>query len=322
LQGRGGLTFNSAIEKVTASRVWVNGEMKKWDEATVHISSSIVNYGAGIFEGIKAYQGSKENYFWVFRLEEHIERFYESAKVHRMDLPFTRERLKEAVISVVSDNRFSEDVYIRPIAYRGGFFELLWGLSPVEVAIFAIPNPREERLARMDKGIRCCTSSWRRIPDSAMPPRAKACSNYMNSRLAKNEARSFGFDDAVLLTINGKVSEGSGANIFLVKNGLLITPSVTSDILEGINRKTILEIGCNDLGLKIIERDIDRTELYLTDELFLSGTVAEVTPITSMDNILVGDGKVGTITKKIKDMYFNIVTGKVDKYKHWLTPAH
>jgi len=295
---------------------WMNGKIVNWKEAKVHISIPFVNMGIGVFEGIRAYWVAEEGQLYVFRLNDHIERLTQSAKILRMEMPFSKEEIAESVKQLLFHNEFREDVYCRVFVYLGG----LWHTQEeVKSCMFAAPRP--SRIRGEVTGIKCCVSSWRRIHDSVMPPRAKTCGNYVQWQLALSDARAAGFDNAILLTINGKVSEAPGANIFIVRDGKLITPSRTSEILEGITRDTIFKIG-DKIGIEVEEREVDRTELYISDEVFLCGTGAEITPVVSVDNIKIGDGQVGPISKQLSKFYLDIVTGKVSEFRSWLTAIY
>lgn len=300
--------------------VWMNGRIVKWKEATVHVSSPVVNSGLGVFEGIRAYWSKEKSQLYIFRLRNHVERLFFSSRVHRMKTRFSKKQVENAIVETVSRNGYKEDVYIRPLVFRGG----MWRTpeTPIEVVVFVMPTPRPERMKRMKNGVRCCVSSWRRIPDAVMPARVKTCGNYVNSRFASMEAEAAGYDGAIFLTVNGRLSEGSGANIFLAKHGILVTPGVTSDILEGITRETLLTDGARELGIEVCERDVDRTELYAADEVFLCGTGQEITPVVSVDHIAIGSGKVGSLTRKIQKWFFEIVEGKQAKHLSWLTPVY
>lgn len=293
--------------------VWLNGEVVESKKATVHISSPVVNTGAGVFEGIRAYWQPEKQQLYVFRLKDHIERLFASAKVHRMEISFSKNELKNAVVNLLSENAFKEDIYIRPLVYRGGMWH---AKESIDIAIFAAPRP--SRLRKPDKGYKCCISSWRRIPDKVMPARVKTCGNYIHGRFARSEARSSGFDEAIFLTMNGKVSEAPGANIFMVRHGILTTPTITSDILEGITRQTILKLAKEDLGVETAEREIDRTELYVAEEIFLCGTGHEIIPVTSVDNLPIGAGKPGKMTEKLRSVFLDVVTGQMSKYYQYV----
>jgi branched-chain amino acid aminotransferase len=238
-----------------------------------------------------------------------------------MDVPFSAKAIEEAVVKLTKDNAFKDDTYVRPLVYPGDFFELMGGKAPIDVSIFAVPYNSQDHSQKVEKGIKCCVSSWRKISDSSLPARVKTCGNYVNSRLAKNEARISGFDDAILLTKDGFVSEGSGANLFLVKNNGLVTPDVSFDILEGITRDSIMKIA-DDLGITVRERGVVRSELYAADEVFLCGTVAEVLPVVSIDNIAVNDGKPGNLTKNLQNHFFKIARGESPKHNDWLRAIH
>jgi len=300
--------------------VWMNGKILQWKDATVHVSSPIVNSGLGVFEGIRAYWSEERSQLYVFRLKDHVQRLFDSSKAHRMKIEFSKKQIEDSIAQIVARNGLREDVYIRPLVFRGGIWRM--PKTPIDVVVFVVPTPRPGRMKRMKRGIRCCVSSWRRIPDAAMPARVKTCGNYVNSRLASMEAEEAGYDSAIFLTIDGKLSEGSGANIFLVRKGTLITPGVTSDILEGITRETVLSVGARELGIDACERDVDRTELYVADEAFLCGTGQEITPIISVDGIPVGKGSVGPMTKKIQRWFFEVVEGKQPRHMNWLTPVY
>lgn len=310
--------------------VWMNGKHLRWEDATVHISSPIVQYGTGVFEGIRAYWVGKEEgapgQLYIFKLKEHIDRLFQSSKVQRMDIPFSKNEIMDATVNLLKANSINADIYIRPIVFRGGQWGKAGGLSgkyPIEVAIFTTPLfSREQRMERIAKGIKCYVTSWRKIPDECMPPRVKASGNYMSYKYAVEEAASFGFDNPIVLTVNGKVSEAAAANIFIVRDNMLITPSVTSDILEGITRNVLINIAEKQLDLRVVERDVDKTELYVADEVFLCGTGWEITPVVSVDKIAVADGKPGEITQKLGKLYYKVVTGKISEYRKWLTPVY
>lgn len=301
-----------------AKYVWMNGKIVKWDKATLHASTPIINAGLGVFEGIRAYWNDEDKQLYIFRLEEHMQRMWDSSKIHRMNIPYSIKELYSATIETLAKNEFKEDVYIRPLVVRGGYFFAI-DRSPIVVIIMAIPRGRAHHF---EAGIRCLVSSWRKLPDNVMPPRAKTCGNYVNGILARLDAKSKGFDDAILLTFNEKVSEATGANVMLNRKKQLITPDVTSDILEGVTRRTLIEILPRELGYEIEERKIDKTELYLADEVFFYGTGYEITPVVSIDNYLIGEGKPGLTTRKIKELYFEIVSGRRPEYLKWLTPVY
>ncbi|MBS7644397.1 branched-chain amino acid transaminase [Candidatus Bathyarchaeota archaeon] len=296
--------------------VWMDGNFVKWNEATVHILTHALHYGTGVFEGIRGYAGA--NNVYIFRLREHMKRLRNSAKVYMMDIPYSQDDLCTATIELLKKNNIRETCYIRPLVYRGfGVIGLNPINSPVKTAIAAFPFGKYLGTG----GVNCCVSSWRRISSSALPPEAKACGNYINSVLAKLEAIQNGFDEAILLDQYGYVSEGSGENIFIVRDNVIYTPPLSSSILEGITRDSVFKIA-SDLGYQVVERMITRTELYICDEAFFSGTAAEITPIVKIDHRVIGDGKIGSVTEKIRTAFFRIVEGKNEKYQHWLTPVY
>lgn len=289
------------------------------DEAKVSIMTHAFNYGTGVFEGIRGNWNPDENKIFIFRMPEHYERFKASCRILRINIPYSVEDLCEITKELVARNGFREDIYIRPIAYKASqaIGVKLHGLED-DLAIFVTPlGPYLEG----DSGIRACTSSWRRIDDTMIPARAKVTGIYVNSALAKTEANENGFDEAILLTSDGHVSEGSGENIFLVMKGKLITPAVTDNILVGITRDTVIRLAAEELGIETIERSVDRSELYIADEVFMTGTAAHVTPVVEIDRRPVGDGRVGPITRRLMDLYFAVIRGQNPKYLSWCTPV-
>ncbi len=292
--------------------VWLNGTIVKWDEAKVHVFVHGLHYGTGVFEGIRGYY---DGYIKIFRLEDHFRRLFRSAKILHMDIPYTLQDLMKAVIDVVKANKFRTDIYIRPIAFRGlGSFGLR-ARNPTDVAIIALEFGKYLK----PEGIRCMVSSWRKPTPDSIPVEAKLTGMYVLYHIASLEASLHGYDEAILLDSEGYVSEGSGENIFIVKNGTLITPPVYDAILEGITRNTVITIAREELGLQVVERRIRRSELYTCDEAFFTGTAAEITPIVEIDNRVIGNGKMGEITKKIADLYRQITLGKIKKYEKWVT---
>jgi len=294
-------------------KVWFDGEILDYEEVKVPVLTHSLQYGSGIFEGIRAYNTDKGPA--VFRLKEHIERFLNSAKIYHMDLKYKREELEKAVVDVVRINKLNE-CYIRPFAF---YNDDSIGLSPFgkKVSVFIAAVPFGKYLA-MDGGTRCKISTWKRISSETLPIQAKASGNYLNSIIANLEAKYAGYDEAILLGENGYVAEGAGENIFLVKNNTIITPGPQADILMGVTRDTVMQIATY-LGYNVIERNVHKEELYTADEVFFSGTAAEITPIVNIDGIKIGDGNVGNVTKKIRETYYNIVHGKLKEFEHFLT---
>ncbi|MFZ1085062.1 MAG: branched-chain amino acid transaminase [Terracidiphilus sp.] len=297
------------------SKIWHNGTLIPWEQATLHVMSHVIHYGSSVFEGIRAYgqpHGSA-----VFRLPEHMQRLLDSAKIYRMEIPFNIEELCAGVVDLIEANGVAP-CYIRPIALRGyGEIGVSPKGSPVEVYIANFPWGK---YIAGHGGADVCISSWNRLAPNTMPSLAKAGANYMNSQLIHMEAEINGYAEGIGLDVNGLVSEGSGENIFIVRNGVLFTPPLANSTLSGITRDSVLTIA-RHLGLSVKERSIPRELLYIADEVFFTGTAAEVSPIRSIDRIMIGDGKAGEITKKIADEFFGIVNGlKPDRFG-WLTPV-
>jgi len=305
-----------------APKVWRNGEFIDWDNARVHVMTHAIHYGSSVFEGIRAYKAERGTA--VFRLTEHIQRLLNSAKVYRMDIEFSREELCQAAVELVRGGGMDE-CYLRPVIFRGLNEEKpSFGVNP-------FPAPIDCYMAAWDwgkylgeealeSGVDVCVSSWTRTPANSLPAVAKAGANYMNSQLIKMEAILGGFSEGIALDDRGYVSEGSGENIFLVNNGKLITPPLGASILPGITRDSVIVIA-KELGIEVVETSIQRAALYLTDELFFTGTAAEITPIRSVDRITVGAGKRGEITKQLQDVFFDIIYGRrpAPNNAPWLT---
>ncbi|MBI2184725.1 MAG: branched-chain amino acid transaminase [Thaumarchaeota archaeon] len=298
--------------------VWFNGSFVPYSEAKVPILTHALHYGTGVFEGIRAYP--TDNNVCIFRLKEHVVRMLNSAKVYQFKTQYTEEELSGATVELLRKNQIKGSAYIRPIIFVGarpGGIELGYSGFPVWAAIVVFPFK-----AYFDKAeLRVCVSQWRRISEQSLAPQVKACANYLNSAIAKFEAKANGYDEAILLDNTGSVSEGSGENIFIVRNGKLYTPPIASGILEGITRDSVFHIA-KDLNIELTERGVARAELYTCDELFFTGTAAGVTPILEVDKRPVGNGEVGPVTKLIKEEYNKIVNGKSKKYAQWLTPIY
>ncbi len=296
----------------------MDGEIIPWDKATVHIMTHSLHYGSAMFEGIRCYKTERGSA--VFRLDAHMKRLFRSAKIYEMEIPFSSEEIVKGIKSLIAANRI-EECYIRPIAFYG------WdevGINPkgnkVHLAIAMwpwLPYLGEDGLRR---GVRCKISSWARIDQRSLPTMAKAAANYANSILAKTEAQKLGYDEAILLNTNGFVTEGTGENLFTVRDGIIVTPPLSAGILPGITRDSIIQLG-RDLGYIVKERNISRGELLVSDEVFLTGTAAEVTPVREIDNDLIGNGTMGPITEKIQTKFFEIFRGKDPKYIKWLEPV-
>lgn len=297
-------------------KIWINGKFINWDDAKIHILSHVIHYGSGIFEGARCYKTPKGPA--IFRLQEHTHRLFNSCKIYRMEIPYSEDEINAATIEIIRVNKV-EECYIRPIVYRG--YETL-GVDPtgvpIDVAIAVWPWGKYLGTDALEKGVSVCVSSWRRNAPGTMPDMAKATANYMNSQLIKLEAKNHGYVEGIALDVYGHVSEGSGENIFLVRDGALVTPPFGASILPGITRNTIIHLG-QDMGLKVIEENIPREALYIADEVFFTGSAAEVTPISYIDGIKIGEGKRGPVTEKLQNAFFGIFKeGFADKYK-WLT---
>jgi branched-chain amino acid aminotransferase len=297
------------------SKIWHNGNLIPWENATIHVMSHVVHYGSSVFEGIRCYtqpQGAA-----VFRLPEHMQRLIDSAKIYRMPLPYSLDELCAAVVDIIEANAIAP-CYIRPIALRGyGEVGVNPKGSPVEIYIANYPWGK---YVTGGDAADVCISSWNRMAPNTLPALAKAGANYMNSQLIRMEADINGYAEGIALDVSGYVSEGSGENIFIVRNGVLYTPPLSNSALSGITRDSVLTIA-RHLGLTVIEQSIPRELLYIADEVFFTGTAAEVSPIRSIDRIVIGDGKPGEITKRIADEFFGIANGlKPDKFG-WLTPV-
>ena len=297
-----------------ADKIWMDGKMVDWDKAQVHVCTHALHYGSGVFEGIRAYETEKGTA--VFRLKEHIDRLYNSAKILKMEIPYPKEEFKQAVKNTIKENNL-KSCYIRPLVYRG--FEQL-GVNPfkcpVNCAIAVWEWGAYLGEEAIVKGIKTKISSYARSYINSTSQKAKICANYINSIFAKMEAIEAGVDEAILLDTRGYVTEGSGENIFWIRNEVIYT-TPTATVLEGITRDSIIKIA-QDMGYQVQEKYICRDELYISDEVFFAGTAAEVTPIREIDNYQIGEGKRGPITEKIQEKYFATVKGKDAEYSDWL----
>lgn len=296
----------------------MNGALTPWQESRIHVNSDAVLRGASVFEGLRAYRSAAGDDLLLFRLDDHLDRLFNtSMRVLRMSIAHSREQLGRAVAELLRANEVREDAHIRIVAY----FDVLEGLAtgesdPTGVYILAFPKPPG---AKLTTGVRSTISAWRRPSDNAISPRVKASANYINSRVALLDANLKGFDIPVLLNERGKVSEGPGQNIFLIRRGRLVTPRITDAILEGITRETVVGIG-RELGLEVEEREVDATELYVAEELFFAGTAMEVQPITEIDGYTVSAGTIGGVTHRIQERYFELVRGRARR--DWLTAVY
>jgi branched-chain amino acid aminotransferase len=312
--------LQSAKEEKMPKYAYFEGKIVPIEEAKISIMTHAFNYGTGVFEGIRAYWNDKEEQLYIFRLPEHWERFHQSCRIIKITLPHTVEDLCDITCELLRKDGFKEDTYIRPVAYKSseGIGVRLHDLDD-GFCIFALPFGR---YIQKEEGARTAVSSWRRVDDNAAPARAKITGIYVNSALSKTEVMEKGYDEAIVLTHDGHVSEGSAENIFLVRDGQLITPAASENILEGITRKTMMQLAKDKLGIDTEERQIDRSELYVADEVFFCGTGVQVAAVIEVDGRPVGNGKIGPIAEKLRNLYYDIARGRVDEYKHWCTPVY
>jgi branched-chain amino acid aminotransferase len=297
-------------------KIWFNGELVDWDDAKIHVLSHVVHYGSSIFEGIRCYKTERGSA--VFRLGEHVSRLFDSAKIYRMEIPYTHEEVSEAILETIRVNKL-EACYIRPVVFRG--YETL-GVDPmgcpVDVVIAVWEWGEYLGAAALKNGVSVCTSSWNRMAPNTLPFLAKAGGNYLNSQLVRIEANMNGYDEGIVLGSDGLVSEGSGENLFAIKNGLIYTPASHYAILPGITRHSAITLA-RDLGLRVEQCGIPREFLYIADEVFFTGTAAEITPIRAIDKVQIGAGERGPITGQIQDAFFKVIRAEVEDRHGWLT---
>lgn len=300
----------------TTEKIWHNGVFIKWEDARIHVMSHVVHYGSSLFEGIRCYKtpsGPK-----IFRLKEHIRRLFDSCYIYRMGIPHSREAFEQGCIDIVKVNRM-EECYIRPIVFRGyGTFGVNPFPAPVEAYIACWPWGKYLGNEALEAGVDVCTSTWTRMSPNTLPTTAKAGANYMNSQLIKMEAIINGYAEGIALDHFGLVSEGSGENVFLVRDGEVTTPPAYASVLPGITRDAVITL-CRELGIPVRERNIMREELYIADELFMTGTACEVTPVRTLDRVNIGNGMRGPITKKIQEAFFGVINGELEDRCGWLT---
>jgi len=299
---------------------YFKGEIVPYSQASVGVMTQAFNYGTGVFGGIRAYWNEDDEQLYVFRPLDHFKRVLQSAHIMRMKVDKTPGELLEILIELLRKENFHENAYIRPIIYKSTetISVRLHDIDD-EITIYTVPFGR---YAAREEGLHVCFSAWQRVSDNMMPARGKVSGAYVNSALIKSDALLAGYDEAFVLTSDGHLSEGSAANVMMVRDGKLITSPITDDILEGITRRTILQLAQEKLGLDVVERKIDRTEVYLADELLMCGTGMQVAAVTRIEHRTVGTGKMGDITKKLRDLYFDVVFGRVAEYRHWLTPVY
>ncbi len=302
--------------------VWKNGEVIKWDDARIHVMAHVVHYGSSVFEGIRCYDTSRGSA--VFRLPEHIQRLLNSAKIYRMDCKYSKQDIIDATVNLISESGL-DSCYLRPVIFRGldqanPSFGVYGMANPIETYIAAWQWGKYLGEEAIENGIDVCVSSWNRITSNSMPAMAKAGANYMNSQLIKMEAKLGGFAEGIALDDRGYVSEGSGENLFAVMDGKLVTPPLGASILPGITRDSVIQIA-REMGIEVLETTIQRSALYLADELFFTGTAAEISPIRSVDRITIGSGKRGEVTKALQDEFFAIIDARrpAPNGAEWLT---
>ena len=295
------------------------GDYVPLSQARVSVMTHALHYGTGVFEGIRGNWNEEQGVVNIFRLREHYDRLLRGTRLLMLDIPYSVEDLCRITVELVERNGHRQDIYIRPLVYKSAELVANLKLQDLESDFTLITVPFGNYLGT--DLLRCCTSSWRRVDDPMIPARLKICGIYVNSILAKTEATLAGFDEAIILNHDGHVCEGSGENIFMVMDGRLITSPLEDNVLPGITRDTVIQLAQSELGLDLEQRSIDRSELYLADEVFLTGTAAHLTPVVQLDNRDIADGKAGPVSSKLQKMYFDIVVGNNAKYRHWCTPA-
>jgi len=298
--------------------IWMDGKLVPWDDATIHVGSHVIHYGSAVFEGVRCYRTAEGPA--IFRLDAHTERLFGSARIYWMDVPFTPDQVNQAILETIAANRL-ESCYIRPVIFRGyGQLGVNPLPNPVHVAVMVWEWGKYLGPEALEQGVDVCVSSWSRMAPNTLPAMAKSAANYMNSQLIKVEAIKGGFAEGIALDTQGYVSEGSGENIFVVSKGRLITPPLVNSVLPGITRDTILTLA-RSLSIPVEEKAIPREMLYLADEIFFTGTAAEVTPIRSVDRRTVGRGSRGPVTESLQKAFFAVIEGRVKDERGWLTPV-
>ena len=300
-------------------RIWLKGEILNVNDAKINVLSPTSQFGLNVFEGIPCYWNEDENQLYAFRLDDHYNRLLRSAKLLQLDCKYTKEDFTKALKDVIKANEYDENLSVRQTLFVDGFGS--WG-SEGPVEMFVAPIPRGRTSAEYNKkGLNCCITSWRRISDETLSPRIKCGANYINSRVGQREALRNGYDTCLFLNEVGKVAEGPGSCFFMIKDNTVITPQLTDSVLESITRDTVIQLA-KHMGYKVIERSIDRTELYTCDEAFLCGSAMEITPVLSIDRYTIGNGDTGNITKNIHLKYLDAVQGKDKEFKQWVTPIY
>lgn len=300
--------------------LWLNGQRVRWEDGTIHVSELGWSTIGAVFEGIRGYWNDAEGELYVFRLQEHLERLARSMKLVRLPLHYTIEALTEATRDLLRANEDHRDTYIFPLAYSANSYTSRYDRPDVESALQILTRPMKSHL---NTGLQYTAkvSSWRRISEEVMPPRVKNISNYRNGQLARQESALDGYDTSLIINHLGKVSEAPGACVMLIRDGVLITPDLTSGILESITRDALLVLAREELGMRVEERQVDRTELYVADEVFLCGTAAEISPVVSIDHYAIGTGETGPTTRRLEQLFERVLRGQEPHYSHWNTPV-
>src|SRR6266550_2261558 len=317
-----GVTRATEARRKEQEQYWVyfDGAFKRYGEARLGLMTHALHYGTGVFEGIRGYWSPEHEQLFILKLREHYRRMQNSVKVLKLKIPISLDELCTTSIELIRRNNFRQDVYIRPLAFKSSE-EIGVRLHNLKDS-FAIYVTPFGNYVDIERGIRCMVSSWRRVDDNAAPARAKITGIYVNSALAKTEAQENGFDEAIMLTHEGHVCEGSAENIFVIRDGTVFTPPTSDNILEGLTRLGMIELLRAELDLEVMERSIDRSELYVADEIFLCGTGAQISPVVDVDRRPIGDGRVGPVVEGLQKLYFEIVRGRNSKYRSWLTPVY
>lgn len=303
-------------EAMKAEKIWFNGEWVAWDEAKIHVMSHVVHYGSSIFEGIRCYNSARGPA--VFRLRDHVRRLYDSAKIYRIEIPYSQEALEEVILETIRVNGL-QACYIRPVVFRGyGSFGVDPQPCPVDTAIVVWEWGQYLGAEALERGVSVCTSSWHRVAPNTVPFLAKAGGNYLSSQLVRMEANANGYDEGIVLGTDGLVSEGSGENVFAVRDGAIHTPASHYSILPGITRHSAITLA-KELGYTVTQRGIPREYLYIADEIFFTGTAAEISPVRAVDQIQIGDGGRGPITTEIQELFFKTIHAEVEDTRGWLT---
>ncbi|MFP5204768.1 MAG: branched-chain amino acid transaminase [Acidobacteriota bacterium] len=299
--------------------IFFNGQYMPLGEARVGILTHALHYGTGVFEGIRAHWDEAGQEVYLLRAREHYQRWKQNCGILRIDVPLEPEELADITVELIRRNGFRGNVYVRPLAYKSA---QRIGVAPDDQDAFAIVAVPFGEYLHAEQGLHAGVSSWRRIGDNAIPARGKICGAYANSALASDEVRRSGFDEAILLNENGHVAEGATCNLFMARKGRLITPVITDNVLEGITRDTVMELAARELEIEVVERSIDRSELYICDELFLTGTAVGLAPVVRVDHHPVGAGAIGTITRRLARLYFEATRGHLPSYSKWLLPVY